>query len=261
MRDLIPPIFEKIRRKLAVIKQRTQAKKFIEAVFLDSPLYNLPVKLVGDSSGDPREFLNHYSAYGFWLANKLKASSTGKDKTSILDVGSPKMINAILSAEHDITAVVLADCKDSITNIKYVYHDVTEPLPFEDSLFDMFTSTVSLPLIGLARYGDKLDANSLVKFIRELDRVMKPDGELILSMCLGPNILAFNNGWFLDISTIQKLFKNWTLVDKLVDRWSASSGTYDESKPRFTEDTDISGIPLGHYNVIFLHFKKNITND
>lgn len=44
---------------------------------------------------------------------------------------------------------VLADCGDTISRVHYVRHDVADPLPFADASFDVFTSTVSLPLIGL----------------------------------------------------------------------------------------------------------------
>jgi len=258
MRGLIPPIFNKIVRKAAILKQFSQKKSFLKSIAPGSPLLGIPVKLVGDSSGDPREFFDHYSAYAFWATQKIesKAETSGR-KLRILDVGSPKMINSIISVRHNVNAIVLANCQDSISDINYVYHDICEMLPFPDSSFDIFTSTVSLPLVGLARYGDKLDANCLPNFVNELNRVMSPGADLLISMCLGPNLLAFNNGWFLDIETIQSIFKGWTLVDKLVDNWSSPYGTrknYLEN--RFTADTDIKDIPSGDYRVVFLHFKN-----
>jgi len=47
------------------------------------------------------------------------------------------------------------------------------PLVFGDGQFDIFTSSVSLHLVGLGRYGDELNPNTLIGFIMELDRVMK----------------------------------------------------------------------------------------
>lgn len=54
MRSLIPPIVDVLISKLAILKQISQYKQFIDSLYPDSPLKNIPVKLVGDSSGDPR---------------------------------------------------------------------------------------------------------------------------------------------------------------------------------------------------------------
>jgi hypothetical protein len=214
--------------------------------------------LVGDSSGDPHEFFNHYCAFAFWSTKKIEAKyELVNRKLQILDVGSPKMMNSVISVRHNVKSVVLADCQDSISNIDYTYHDISNPLPFPDSSFDVFTSTVSLPLVGLARYGDKLDANCLPNFVKELGRVMSNDAELFISMCLGPNLLAFNNGWFLNIETIQNIFQDWVLVDKLVDSWSSPHGNKKGTiASRFTTDTDVKDIPSGDYHVVFLHFRR-----
>ncbi len=40
-------------------------------------------------------------------------------------------------------------------------------------------------------------------------------------MTLGPNLLAFNNHWSLDLDTILRLFKGWRLKDAVADSWPA----------------------------------------
>jgi hypothetical protein len=78
------------------------------------------------------------------------------------------MMNGILSATHDFTSLVLADCGDRLSNVNYVRHDVSDALPFPDHSFDVFTSMVSLPLVGMARYGDRLDPDCLIRLVAEL---------------------------------------------------------------------------------------------
>ena len=115
---------------------------------------------------------------------------------------------------------------------------------------------VSLPLVGLARYGDRLDPDCMVNLIAELGRVMKADGELLVSLCLGPNILNFNNGWFFDFPTIERLFAGWRVVDRLVDRKSSPYGDAVEPEQRFSADVSVEDIAPGDYRVVFLQLRR-----
>ncbi|CAK0754623.1 conserved hypothetical protein [Gammaproteobacteria bacterium] len=160
-----------------------------------------------------------------------------------------------LGADHPLQGIptrIIGDASE---------HDASEKLPVPDAHYDVFTSTASLPLIGLGRYGDSLDPNCLPNLLRELNRVMKPDGSLIVSMSLGPNVLNFNNSWFLDMPTIERVFKGWTVVDHLIDRWSSPGGKGNvEPSDRFTRDTSVKGMRLGlDYLVIFLHLRRSAT--
>lgn len=253
---ILPPFLAKVGRKLYILVQLFEYRKYIKQIDKNSPLKGIQSKLIGDASDDPSEFFDHYCAYSFWAANKIFKKS---NSIRILDVGSTKILNAIVSVNYKITSLVLKDCMDSISNVNYIIHDVSNPLPFEDSSFDIFTSTATLPLIGLARYGDKLDVNSLPNFIKELDRVIVPNGELIISMCLGPNFLAFNNGWFLNFQTIKSIFDGWKLVDYLIDNMSSPKPNENIlTGERFRKNIEIDEIPIGRYKVIFLHFIKSI---
>ncbi|HEY0740054.1 MAG TPA: class I SAM-dependent methyltransferase [Chryseosolibacter sp.] len=252
MKDTLP-LFNRITSKAKMVFMFSKAKAYMATMRADNPLRGIPVKVVGDVSADPTEFFNHYDAFAFWTASKLNKGGRKK----ILDVGSPKMMCAMFSAEHDVTSLVLADCKDSISAVKYIKHDVCDPLPFEPSTFDVFTSSAALQLVGLGRYGDKVDANCLPNLVSQLERVVKPDGDLFISICLGPNRLAYNNSWFLDMPTITTIFGNWRVIDSLVDGWSSPrtqpTGPISE---RFSKSTSVDNIALGDYRVVFLHFKR-----
>lgn len=260
MNSLFPPFVEKVNRKLKGVALRPQLTRYLASISSDNPLHGISARVVGDAYADPTEFFTHYDAYAYWVANKL--SMRGGQR--ILDVGSPKMLNAMLSASHDMTALVLSECSEQFSAITYVNHDVSDPLPFDDHSFDRFTSTVSLPLVGLGRYGDKVDANCLHRFVGELQRVMTRDGELYVSMCLGPNFLAFNNGLYLDIDTIQQVFGvgGWQLVEAVVDR--ALSKKNLDTVPvdqRFASPDFVGDIAIGHFRVVFCHFIQKKIQD
>lgn len=252
MRDATPPILPRLHRKLRAIALYPQYKRYVQGIGPGHPLHGMKTRIVGDASADPTEFFDHYDAYAFWAASKIAAR--GKPVRT-LDIGSTKIMGGILSAVHEVTSLVLADCSDTISRVTYVRHDASDPLPFADASFDVFTSMVALPLIGLGRYGDKLDPDSLVKLVAELKRVITRDGDLLVSMCLGHNVLNFNNGWFLTMDALKSVFAGWTIVDHLVDRQSSPRSVPIETGQRFTKDTAVESISPGDYRVIFLHLR------
>lgn len=249
MKDAPAPFANRIVRKARSLFMRSELRDYLCSMSADNLLRGMPTKIVGDASADPTEFFDHYDAFGYWVAARLASDAR---KRRILDIGSPKGQNAILSAYHDVTAIVLADCHDRFSAVRYVQHDVTLPLPFPAAAFDCFTSTVALPLIGLGRYGDRLDGNGLPNLVSELGRIMCDDAILLISMTVGPNLLAFNNGWYLDLPTIQSLFAGWRIVETVVDSWSSPKAfSRGDASQRFVNLEQLPVIAKGDYRVVF----------
>jgi hypothetical protein len=251
---IINEILNLLNRVDAKIKRNNLKKTFDEYKYLmsdDHPFYKFPMKLAGDASADPHEFFSHYDAYSFWLSKKIKEMGGVRN---ILDLGNKKITNASLSLDNNVTALVLKDCEDRMSNVNYVIHDIAKPLNFKDNLFDVFSSSVTLHLVGLGRYGDEINPQSILNFIEELDRVMKNKSDLIFSISYGNNCLTFNEGWKFDMNILKKIFFKWTLVDYLIDNNSSSFvKPYTE---RYTKDFSLDEWGDGEYRVIFLHFKR-----
>ena len=257
MKSTLPALLDRSIRKLRSFVMRSELDAYLATMSADSPLQGLPVRIIGDASADPTEMFSHYDAYGYWVAERLARSGR---RRRILDIGSPKKQNAILSAYHDVTAVVLADCSDSFSAVTYVNHDVTLPLPFPDRSFDCFTSTVAINLIGLGRYGDRIDADGIPHLIAELGRVATDEAELLVSMSLGPNLLSFNNHWSFDLDTIRRLFRGWRLKDAVADSWPAGKAvqTGDPSR-RFVRPDELPVMVAGDYRVVFCEFVRALS--
>ena len=218
MKDLPPSFFERAYRKLRVPMVRSRLRTYRELMSGGNPLKELPMRVVGDASADPTEYFTHYDAYAFWAAKVV--ASTGSNR-KILDLGSPKMLTAMLSATNEVTSIVLADCGDQWSDTRYVLHDACDPLPFEANSFDCLTSAAALQLIGLGRYGDRVCGDCLLNFVGELDRVMQPNSDLFVSVSIGPNLLSYDNQWVFGLDTIQQIFSNWKMVEYVVDQCSS----------------------------------------
>ena len=246
----IHQFLNRVENKIKKIAVQDKFKRY-KSMIVDGHIFeNLPMKVTRDMSANPHEFFSHYDAYSVWLMKKIKENGGG----NILDVGNLKVTNALIALDNNLTSLVLMDCEDKISDVKYVIQDVGKPLKFNNNSFDIFSSSVSLHLVGLARYGDELNPNALIHFIKELDRVMKEKSELIFSISYGKNCLTFNEGWKFDIETLKKLFNKYELIDWLID--NHSSHTVKDYTDRFTKDLSLEGWEEGEYRVIFLHFKR-----
>lgn len=246
-------LFDKVYRKWRIPLMVPRYRRYLARIGSGHAFFSIPTRIIGDASADPTEFFTHYDAFAYWVTDKITARG---GRLKLLDLGSVKMMNGMLSVAHEATSMVLSDCGDSISKVRYVRHDVADPLPFPDASFDVFTSTASLPLIGLGRYGDRQDPDCLPRLIGELSRVMKEDADLLVSMSLGKNLLNFNNSWFFDLPTTLRIFAGWRLVDHLVDKASGPLGRGTGAADRFTRDASVDAMPLGEYRVIFLHFRR-----
>jgi hypothetical protein len=240
-------------RKVRILARYPRYRRYVAGIAEGHPLHGIPARLVGDAHGDPSEFFEHYSAFGYWAA--ARCAELGQ-RLQLLDLGSPKTFLATLSAHHHVTSIVLRDCGDSITPIRYLVQDAGDPLALPERGFDVFTSTVTLPLLGLGRYGDKESPLALVKFVAELDRVMRPRSDLLVSMCLGKDVLNYNNGWFLQLESMRKVFRGWELVDAVVDHWSLTRRHAMRQQPRFDGNCSVADLAIGEYKVVFLHLRR-----
>lgn len=211
-------------------------------------------KFIGKLRSDPTEFFSHYDAYSYWLVQKLDSYS----KMKILDLGGLKITNAIMSIHNDVWAITLKNPDDRLSNVNYIVSDVSNGIPIEDHSIDIFTSLASLHLIGMGRYGDKLNFQALENTVSEINRVLKKDSEIMISIPIGSsNCLLFNSGLVLKLNTWLDIFESWKLEEILIDN-SSCVGEVSAYKNRFSTDlSDLDSLKQGSFKTCFLHLSRN----
>jgi hypothetical protein len=216
-------------------------------------LRNFELSLNSDSSASADEPFSHYDAFYFWLAQDIQK----KTNLKILDLGGKKIINGWLSVSNEVYAVNLRAPEDTISNVNYVEADGSKQLPFANNIFDVFISPVSINLIGLGRYGDAVDANAIPNLVSELDRVMKLNSHLYISIVFGSDKILFNHHIVFSFPSIKIMFQNWEIEDYLIDCQNANQNF---NKVRFTKNLDHVSYSLPEVEkIIFLKLKRKLT--
>jgi len=253
MSNFIRKLTDGVTRRIVKKRLSPILTKYILEMKPDNPFFGFSMKVGQDLSANPNEFFSHYDGFSFWTYSKIRDLHLQNCK--ILDIGSTKVLNAIMSYDHEVTAIVLANPHDSLSKVQYLEFDAGGGVPFPDNNFQIVTSTVSLHLIGLGRYSDRIDPQAIPFLIQELDRVTGSNSYLFVSIPIGRNELIFNGGYSFEFSTFTDLFPNWKLVDFLVDNWSTPR--FNNSSTRFTTSIDTKNFESGQYETVFFQFQKN----
>lgn len=175
---------------------------------------------------DERKFQpahNYYFYQDCWAARQVF-----REKPSYnVDVGSTVLLVGILSQFTKCFSVDIRPIEANLEGLNIVSGSVLD-LPFKDNEVPCLTTMCVLEHIGLGRYGDPLNPIGTQDAIREIMRVIKPNGVVIYSVPVGINILEFNANRRFQYEKAATLFKGWEMVDSCVLTPSPTSYISDE---------------------------------
>jgi hypothetical protein len=86
-------------------------------------------------------------------------------------------------------------------------------LPFKDNSIKSLSCMHVIEHIGLGRYGDSLDPDGDMKAARELVRVLKTNGNLLVVVPVGKPIIMFNAHRIYSYDQVIKMFSGCTLKE------------------------------------------------
>jgi SAM-dependent methyltransferase len=178
-----------------------------------------------------------YFIQGCWCAKKVFEARPEKH----FDIGSQALMVGIISQFAPTTMVDIRPLSVSIPGLSFVKGDITA-LPFRDGEIASLSSICVIEHIGLGRYGDPLDQFGTEKAARELSRVLRPGGDLYISVPVdSANKTYFNAHRAFSTEHVLELFKGLTLAEEKYIYGRHVYDAYDASK----------GFGTGLY-----HFKK-----
>lgn len=147
------------------------------------------------------------------------------------DVGSSAKTIGILSQFTPITMIDIRPIELELDGLFFQKGSILD-LPFDDNSLDTLSSLCVVEHIGLGRYGDKMDSFGSEKAIKELKRVLKVGGVLLLSVPIdSENKIYFNAHRAFTRDYIIELLDDFKVIDeryhygtKVFDKYDASKG-------------------------------------
>ncbi|PSN20146.1 hypothetical protein C7271_03610 [filamentous cyanobacterium CCP5] len=141
----------------------------------------------------------HQDTWAFEHITKQKPSQH-------FDVGSNHKFVAFLSKIIPVTMVDIRPLALSLNTLNFKEGSILD-LPFSDESIESLSSLCVVEHIGLGRYGDPLDPNGSEKAISELKRVLKPGGDLYISVPVDDcNKTFFNAHRAFSVDYLEKKF-------------------------------------------------------
>jgi SAM-dependent methyltransferase len=172
----------------------------------------------------------HYFFQDLWAAKKIYATKPARH----VDIGSSVagFISHLLVFMDQVEMIDIRSLPSTIPGLVFVQDDATVLGMFEDNSLPSVSSLHAAEHFGLGRYGDRIDPDAHLKFMRALVRVLKPDGRLYFSVPTGIERLAFNAHRVISPKTVMNVFSELELVSFAAvkdDGYLSEDATLDEA--------------------------------
>jgi SAM-dependent methyltransferase len=148
--------------------------------------------------------------YRFVLKNLPPIGST------ILDVGCCDSLLALGLAKkgYKVYGIDTRQYQEKHPNLTFVQEDILRT-PFPNGLFDAAIAVSTIEHIGLGIYGDPIHDNADILAVREIYRILKPDGRFIVTTPFAGEykLAKYGGGYerYYDADTIRKLFEGFQI--------------------------------------------------
>jgi SAM-dependent methyltransferase len=133
------------------------------------------------------QYDSHYFFQDVWAARNVADFGPSRH----VDVGSRVDYVGFLTALTKVTFVDIRPLEVDLDGLESIKGSVLD-LPFADQSVESLSCLHVAEHIGLGRYGDPLDPAGTRKALPELQRVLRPGGQLLFSGPVGERRVAFN---------------------------------------------------------------------
>ncbi len=148
--------------------------------------------------------------------------------------------------------IVLIDIKPleaKINGVDFIQSNATTLENIENESIASLSALCSLEHFGLGRYGDPVDPNACFKSFESIQRVMKREGEIYISVPIGIEHLEFNAHRVFYPSTIVESFNEMELQEFSVINADHEGIEYDVDIRKYDNELGIRGLRFGLFHL------------
>lgn len=158
-------------------------------------------------AGYPRS----YFFQDLWGATRISERMPDKH----FDIGSriDGFISHLMVLKVPVMLIDIRPLDKKIPGVEFIQADATELSDIANNSISSLSALCSLEHFGLGRYGDAVDPEACYKAFRAIQRVVKPNGYIYLSLPVGKERLCFNAHRVFDPYTIIKEFEECELEE------------------------------------------------
>lgn len=194
------------------------------------PAHSPSLRFLSPHLGDKRSITPLEPVYFFqntWAARKIFTLGV----THHVDVGSSAMAIGVIAQHVPVTMVDIRPILLEVEGLTFKQGSILA-LPFDDGSLDSISSLCVIEHIGLGRYGDAINAYGSEKAIRELARVLKPGGHLLLSVPVDEECRVYFNAHraFTRDYLLRLLFDQFTIEEERYQYGMSLHERYDSAK-------------------------------
>ncbi|HKQ26572.1 MAG TPA: class I SAM-dependent methyltransferase [Burkholderiales bacterium] len=159
-----------------------------------------------------------------WAARKIFALGVAHH----VDVGSSAMALGVIAQHVPVTMVDIRPILLEVEGLNFKEGSILK-LPFGDGSLDSISSLCVIEHIGLGRYGDGINAYGTESAFRELARVLKPGGHLLMSVPVDDECrVYFNAHRAFTRDYLLRLFDEFTIEE---ERYQYGMRMYERYEP------------------------------
>lgn len=191
--------------------------------------------------------VGNYFWQDLWAARLILSSGIKNH----YDIGSRMdgFIAHLLAADIDVTMIDVREFPTEIEGLHTIVDDAKTLHQFEDNSINSLSALCSIEHFGLGRYGDPIDPEACFVCFDNIQRVLRKDGNLYISLPIGKERVEFNAHRVFYPATIIEYFDKL----KLVEYSTTAQGIIEYNADIHKYDNDTHN---GNYRYGLFHFRK-----
>lgn len=191
--------------------------------------------------------MGNYFWQDLWAAKKIVKTGIKEH----YDIGSrvDGFIAHLLAADINVNVIDIRPFPEKVDNLYTIVDDATMLNQFEDGSIESMSALCSLEHFGLGRYGDPVDPEACFKCFAQIQRKLKKEGNLYLSLPVGRERIEFNAHRIFYATTLKESFSELQLVE--FSCTAAGKIEYNIDLHKYDKDSH-----NGNYRYGLFHFVK-----